>query len=268
VNPLVQPALRPVIAHRGASAEAPENTMAAFELAVRRGADAIELDVRLTADGMPVVIHDATLDRTTDRRGAVASRTLDALQAADGGARFTRDGGRTFPWRGRGVRVPALAEVLEVLPGTPLLIEIKDPAAQTAVRKVIAERGAEGRCVVAATLARALDAFRTQPFLLGASRRDIARLWIAATLGLPTSQVAYRLLAVPLRHRGLVVPTERFLAAAARLACPVHVWTVNDPGVAITLWRRGVSGILTDAPAVMLSARASLQPDDLPSFPT
>jgi glycerophosphoryl diester phosphodiesterase len=155
--------------------------------------------------------------------------------------------------------VPALAEVLDLLPATPLLIEIKDPAAQTAVRRVIAERGAEARCVVAATLARALDAFREPPFLVGASRRDIARLWLAATLGLTTRRVDYRLLAVPLRHRGLVVPTQRFLAAAARLACAVHVWTVNNPEVARRLWRRGVSGIVTDAPAVMLSARASLQ---------
>ena len=76
MNPLLDLAARPVIAHRGSSAEAPENTLPAFEAAVRRGADAVELDVRLTADGAPVVIHDETLDRTTDRTGPVRGFTL------------------------------------------------------------------------------------------------------------------------------------------------------------------------------------------------
>ena len=83
MNPLLDPDARLVIAHRGSSAEAPENTLLAFEAAVRRGADAVELDVRLTADGAPVVIHDATLDRTTDRSGPVAALTLAELRAVD-----------------------------------------------------------------------------------------------------------------------------------------------------------------------------------------
>ncbi|HUK64913.1 MAG TPA: glycerophosphodiester phosphodiesterase family protein, partial [Dongiaceae bacterium] len=104
-NPLLDPGARLVIGHRGAAAEAPENTMASFERAAELGVDALEFDVHVTADGHAVVIHDPTLRRTTDRDGAVAALTLEQLRAADAGARFTRDGA-TFPFRGRGVRVP------------------------------------------------------------------------------------------------------------------------------------------------------------------
>ena len=100
VNPLLDLSARPVIAHRGASAYAPENTLPAFELAVQQGADAFELDVRLTRDGAPVVIHDDTLERTTDLTGPVRARTLAELRAADAGHWFTPDGGRTMPFRG------------------------------------------------------------------------------------------------------------------------------------------------------------------------
>src|SRR5204862_7422311 len=97
VNPLLDLDARPVIAHRGASGVAPENTLPAFELALRQGADALELDVRLTRDGAAVVIHDATLERTTDLAGPVLAHTLAELRMADAGARFTLDRGRTFP---------------------------------------------------------------------------------------------------------------------------------------------------------------------------
>src|SRR5919204_389354 len=137
MNPLLDATARPVVAHRGASAGAPENTADAFELAIRHGADALELDVRLSADGVPVVIHDATLDRTTDGQGPVSGRTAAELQRLDAGARFTRDGGRTFPFRGQGSRIPTLADVLRAFPEVPLLVEIKEVGAQRAVREVL-----------------------------------------------------------------------------------------------------------------------------------
>ena len=106
-----------LVAHRGGSKLAPENTMAAFRRAVDWwGADMLELDVRLTRDGHVVVIHDATLDRTTDGEGPVAERTLDEIHALDAGYRFEDpDGGRSF--RGTGVVVPRFEEVLMAFPG-------------------------------------------------------------------------------------------------------------------------------------------------------
>ncbi|HMA22440.1 MAG TPA: glycerophosphodiester phosphodiesterase family protein, partial [Gemmatimonadaceae bacterium] len=103
MNVLSDPAVRLVIAHRGTSAHFPENTAAAFDHAVSLGVDAIEFDLRISRDGAVVVIHDPTVDRTTDGTGAVAELSLAELKRLDAGARFTRDG-RTFPWRGQGLR--------------------------------------------------------------------------------------------------------------------------------------------------------------------
>jgi glycerophosphoryl diester phosphodiesterase len=113
------------LAHRGASALAPENTIDAFRLAVEAGAGGLELDVHMTRDRQIVVIHDATVDRTTNGSGAVSEMTLDELRGFDAGHNFSPDGGPTRPYRGRGVRVPTFGEVLEEFPGVPVNIEIK-----------------------------------------------------------------------------------------------------------------------------------------------
>lgn len=123
-----------VVAHRGAAARAPENTMEAFRLGVEGGADAIELDVHLTADGQLAVIHDETLERTTDRTGRVADMTMDEIRQADAGAAFASPDGGDHPFRGRGLTVPTLTEVLAWLPdGIGLVVEIKARAAADAV---------------------------------------------------------------------------------------------------------------------------------------
>ncbi len=149
-----------VVAHRGFSAMAPENTMEAFRLGVEAGADAIELDVHLTADGQLAVIHDETLDRTTDRTGAVASLTMDEIRQADAGANFARPDDAGFPFAGKGHRVPALPEVLSWLPeGTGLVIEIKARAAADAVVATVADHAvrSDGRLSVISFDEAAID---------------------------------------------------------------------------------------------------------------
>ena len=251
MNPLLDLSARPVIAHRGASASAPENTLAAFELAVQQGADAFELDVRLTRDGAPVVIHDATLERTTSLTGPVRARTLAELRAADAGHWYTPDGGRTMPCRAQGVRIPTLAEVLWAFPAMPVLVEVKEPDVQQAVHRVLVDEGALERCVVASEDDAALTLFRDGPVPCGASARDIGELYRAVLFRRRLPQPRYQLLSVPVRHRGLPVPTRGFVAAARRLGCPVHVWTVNDPATARRLWARGVAGVVTNEPEVI-----------------
>lgn len=255
MNPLLDPDARLVIAHRGASAEAPENTLPAFEAAVRQGADAIELDVRLTADGAPVVIHDDTLDRTTDQTGPVAARTLAELRLADAGWSFTPDAGRTHPHRGGLARIPTLGEVLWAFPKLALLVEIKEPAAQDAVRRVLLQEDATDRCVVASEHQEALRVFEGAPFVRGASAPEISALYWAVMLRRRPPAPRYRLLSVPLRHRGLPVPTGRFVSAARANGCTVHVWTVDTPDTARRLWRRGVTGIVTNVPGTMVETR-------------
>ena len=119
-----------MIAHRGASAYAPENTLAAFQLALRQGADGVELDVQLSADGEVVVCHDGSVDRTTDGHGLVAELSLAQLKQLDAGAWF----GQAF----RGERIPTLAEVFESLPGGIIDVELKPGALSSALPNKVA----------------------------------------------------------------------------------------------------------------------------------
>ncbi len=248
---LLDPERRVLIAHRGASLEAPENTLPAFQRAADIGVDAFELDLHLSADGVPVVIHDPTLGRTTDRDDQVASCTVAELQAADAGAKWVGPNGSS--WAGRGVVVPTLAEILEQFPTMPLLLEIKASAAQQAVAATLKRHAAEPRAVVASFEHRALDAFRRaeSAVAVGASRRDIARLFFVAISHLPLPIPSAVCFAVPDHYRGLEVPTPAVVRLARRHRRPVHVWTVDDRIRAEELWERGVTGIITNNPRIM-----------------
>jgi glycerophosphoryl diester phosphodiesterase len=248
---------RPVIAHRGASGLAPENTLDAFDLAAKGGADAFELDVRLSRDGAPVVIHDAVLDRTTDRTGPVSGYTVADLRMVDAGFHFTTDKGDTFPFRGSSARIPTLGEVLWTFPGIPMLIEVKEPEVQAAVQRVLVNESATERCVLASEHREALELFDEPPFTRAASGPEISALYRSVLFHLPLPRVSYRLLSVPEKYRMLRVPTSRFVAAARSLGCPVDVWTVNETATARALWARGVAGIVTDLPGQMLASRSS-----------
>lgn len=253
---LLDPDARPVVAHRGDSVHAPENTMAAFEQAVRLGADALEFDVRLTADGVPVVHHDPTVERTTNGAGPVASLTLTALRALDAGAHFTPDGGRSFPFRGAGVGVPTLDEVLGAWPAIPVLIEIKEAAASAAVRTALDRHRADGRAVVASFVDAAVAPFRGSRYATGAARGDVARL-LAATLAGVRVRPAYQLASVPRAYNGLPLPVVRFARVLRPAGVPVSVWTVDAPAEARALWAAGVSGMVSNDPAALLAVRAA-----------
>jgi glycerophosphoryl diester phosphodiesterase len=248
---LLDPNARPVIGHRGAAAHAPENTIESFALALEQGADALEFDVRRAADGVPVVFHDPVLDRTTDRTGPVGALTSAELARVDAGYRFVDEATGAASFRGRGVRVATLREVIAAFPSTPFLIEMKEAGVQEAVARDLADSGAVERAVLAGSDWRALLAFRAAPFHLGASQRDIARLYFG--FGAPDS--ACRCYAVPDAFRGLPIPTRRFVRKAHARAATVHVWTVDDAALARTLWARGVNGVVTNRPGEMRAAR-------------
>ncbi len=256
MNPLLDPGARPVIGHRGNCAYAPENTLESFAQAVAAGADAIEFDVRISADGVPVVCHDPSVSRTTSGSGRVSQMTLVALRELDAGARFTADGGRTFPYRAKGIRIPSLDEVLERFPNIPLLIEVKEAEAAPAVRSAIEARGAEGRCLIDALDERALRPFLSSSIPTGAARAGVARMMTRIVLKRDAPTLDHRVVCIPLNYNGFPLPVRR-LARVARLHdCRVHVWTINDPGTALDLWRAGVNGIITDDPALMLRTKA------------
>ncbi len=255
-HPLLAHDAHPIVGHRGNAAHAPENTLVSFRQAVALGVDALEFDVRLSADGVPVVHHDATVDRTTDGTGAVAALSLAALQRLDAGARFTADGGRTFPYRGQGITIPTVAEVLAAVPDTPLLIELKVAEAATPLRRVLEGAGAMGRCIVASFLDGAVAPFAGTGVPRGASKGDLVRLLPRALLRRAASSLPYEIIAMPTSFRRVPLPMAGYVRAAAGAGVPVHVWTVNEPAEARRLWAAGVRGLISDDPGTMLALRA------------
>ena len=255
---LLDPTAHPVIGHRGASAEAPENTLPSFLRAIEQGADAIELDVHVTADDVPVVMHDPTVTRTTSGAGAIAAMSWRTVRELDAGARFTPDGGATYPYRERGVRVPSVEEVLGAIPATlPMIIEVKALHAQWALRRVLERFRAAERCIVASFETGSLGAFSEPPFACGASRREVVELMARTLAGTAPARARYRAICPPREYYGVPVPMGLILRGARRLGAPVHVWTVDTADEARQLWRQGVNGIISNAPRVILDERRS-----------
>jgi glycerophosphoryl diester phosphodiesterase len=256
MHPLLQPELRLVIGHRGNAAHAPENTMPSIEQAIALGADAVEIDVHVTADGEVVVIHDPTLERTTGGRGAVAQLTLAELRRYDAGATFTPDRGATFPWRDRGIVVPTLRDVLHSFAETPFVIELKTPLAQERVMRIVRDQGAAGRVVLASFDYRALLEPRRAGLFTGASRPELLSMFTRSVLRLAPGRFAFSAVFLPRRYGGMRLPPHPVLRAAAPGQIPVHTWVENDPLAATMLWRAGVSGVVTDDPGRLLQARS------------
>ncbi|MFW5947006.1 MAG: glycerophosphodiester phosphodiesterase [Gemmatimonadota bacterium] len=260
-----------LIGHRGAAGLAPENTMPSFREAVRRAVDMIELDVRATADGHCVVIHDATVDRTTDGTGAVAALTLGELRSLDAGYRFTgADGGH--PFRGRGVRVPTLDEVLAAFPELPFTVEIKESAVQEPLWAVIRAHDAVDRVVVAGMEHADRTRFRDYPGAVSATVRQVRTFYALHRLHLarlwPRRADVFQ---VPELHPwdgteaegAHRIVTRRFVRDAARRGVPVQVWTVNEAADMARLLDWGVDGLITDFPdrgAAVLAEQAGRRP--------
>lgn len=242
-----------LIAHRGGAGLAPENTLDALRSGVERwGADMVELDVHATADGHCIVIHDATVDRTTSGTGAVAAMTLGEIRQLDAGFRFTPDAGATFPYRERGVHVPTIEEVLEALPDTPITVEVKTAAAQTPLFAAIRRFNARDRVVAGGMYSRDRTQFAEYRGAVSASLEQLQRFYMWHRVGLgrrfpPLTDVVQ----VPERWRGRTVVTGRLVADLMAHDIPVHVWTVNDEAAMHRLLDRGVEGLITDRPDVL-----------------
>jgi glycerophosphoryl diester phosphodiesterase len=241
-----------LIAHRGGARLAPENTLAAFRNAVDTwGADMLEMDVRATADGEIVVIHDESVDRTTDGMGLVSDLPWAQLRELDAGFGFRDLQGR-YSFRGRGEGVPRFQDVLEAFPETRLNVEAKDGGSAAGLVEIILRYGAQDRVLVAAEWERNRRMVRGYPGPWGASRRHIgAFLLLAPTpLGLFFTP-GCDALQVPEEHKGIRIVSRRFLARAHGRNLPVHVWTVDDPDDMRRLLAWGVDGIQTDRPDLL-----------------
>lgn len=202
-----------------------------------------------TRDGEAVVIHDPTLDRTTDRAGAVAGLSLAEVRAADAGYRFSADGGRTHPYRGTGVAVPTLAEVLAALPEMRVNVEIKDGRAQERVWEVVHAANATGRVLVAAGNGANRARFSRYPGAVSASGSEMRAFYLAHLLRLARrARLAVDAFQMPERYGGRQVLSPRLVADAHAHNVAVHVWTVDDAADMRRLLQWGVDGIVTDRP--------------------
>jgi len=243
-----------VFGHRGAAGLAPENTLPSFALGLALGADMLELDVHASRDGVVVVFHDPTLDRTTNGTGPLRERSLYELQQLDAGHHFTRDG-RDFPYRGHGLRIPTLEAVLKDFPLAYCNIEIKqaDPPIVTDVLRVIRRLDAQHRVLLAAEHDSIMQQIRP---LAG----DIATSFSAAEIadfvgrlqagGLDDYQPSGRALQIPPSFSDIELVTPESVAAAHRCGLEMHVWTINDPSEMQRLLALGVDGIMSDLPGL------------------
>jgi glycerophosphoryl diester phosphodiesterase len=245
-----------VIAHRGGSRLAPENTLAAFERAVSLGVDAIECDVHLSRDDEVVVIHDARLDRTTEASGPVRARTADELGRLDAGCRFVDQAGRR-PFAGMGIGVPRLADALARWPAMPFVIEIKgdDVHAAERVAGVVVGAGAADRVIIGGFNDVALRAARRA--LPGvASSASLAEVKAALRRSFffqsprPTGYQAFQ---IPERYHGRRVVTRPFVRRARAAGVAVHVWVVDTPADIRRLADWGVTGFISDRPDLALT---------------
>ena len=222
-----------VLGHRGASAFAPENTMAAFELAIQQGAVGVEFDVQLSRDGVPVIIHDDTVDRTTDGSGTVTELSLAELKMLDAG---------------NGEAIPTLAEFLDHF-GDRILynLEIKnadteDKGAEKAILATLDQFELAGNVLISSFNPLALQRIQQQ----ASDRWPVAYLWVST----PTTELRQTLHATA-DHPYYKLIDEEYLTWARAANLLVNTWTVDDPVEAAQLVALGVHGIITNQPGAM-----------------
>ena len=241
------------IAHAGGKGTRPEHTMIAYETALADGADVLELDVHATSDGVLVLMHDETVDRTTDGTGAIKEMTLAELRELDAGYRFTMDDGATFPYRGMGLRVPTLEETLAAFPDVPYVIEIKQgtPSIVEPFLAMCDEADVLDQMVASAFDVNVLEEIRVaapeMPTSFGLA--EVVEL-VALTDETEADYVPpAAFLQVPPNQGGIEVLTPALVERAHRLDLKVHAWTINDEAEMRALVDMGIDGIITDFPA-------------------
>jgi glycerophosphoryl diester phosphodiesterase len=244
------------MAHRGASADYPENTMPAFRAAVQAGVDYIELDVHCTGDGEVVVVHDDDLSRVANDERLIREITMAELESVDAAFRFSPDG-HGWPLRGQGIRIPKLVEVLSSWPMLRFVIEFKprDSSIADATLEVVRQTRMERRVLFAsehlAPIARVRALAPKLPTNLPAV--EIAAFVQPSPPGAAPVTAAGDALQIPPEHQGVKLVTPEIVAKAHRYGLEVHVWTINDDAQMKEMLSLGVDGIITDHPSRLLA---------------
>jgi glycerophosphoryl diester phosphodiesterase len=249
-------------AHRGGAAHWPENTLTAFRGGVEAGVDALETDLHMSRDGVLVLAHDATVDRTTNGKGEIAKLDYSELRHLDAGYRF-RTEDRSFPFRGLGLRMPRFAELAELDGDFVINVEIKsdDPRIPEALCDAISHHALVQRIIVAGEDGKRLNRFRAVAnrrfggrgrrgvVATSASRAEVYKSLAAASAGIERPwRPKFDALQVPPRSGRLSVVTPRLLRWAHALDIQVHVWTIDYSNEMDALLRLGVDGLMSDHP--------------------
>jgi glycerophosphoryl diester phosphodiesterase len=224
-------------AHRGGASEHPENTMPAFEHAVRLGYRYLETDAHATADGVLVAFHDDKLDRVTDRTGVIAQLPWETVRMA----------------RVSGESIPLMEDLLTAWPDVRVNIDLKHETSVGPLVDAINRTATHDRVCVASFSGKRLDRFRAMTdgrVCTAIGPLDIARLRVASYLGRPAT-LPGACVQVPVRQAGLPIVDRRFVDGARRSGLPVHVWTVSDEAEMDRLLDLGVDGIMTDRPTLL-----------------
>lgn len=256
-NPFAKPDGVVIFAHRGERGHYPENTMLAFAKAAQLKIHALEIDVHMTADGEIVVIHDATVDRTTNGHGYVKEFTFAELQALDAGFNWTEDAGKSFPFRGQGAKIPTLTEVLTTYPHLWINIDIKqhDLKIIQPFVDLLRQHNMVDHVMVGSFDDKTVRALRTAcpELATAASMSEVRRLYVLSQMRLERFYWGQaKALQIPETHGNLRLITPRFIQAAHRNNLAVHVWTVNETADMARLIAMGVDGVISDYPKRLL----------------
>lgn len=246
-----------VIAHRGDSRNYPENTLPAFLSAVGMGIDVIETDVHLSKDGTLVIWHDPTLERNTDGNGTIESHTYEELLKYDAGYTFTKDGGRSYPFRGKGVRLCTLDEALKACPDERFNVDLKskDTAIVDEFIRVIRSNNAQDRVVCASFHYRNLSLMRKKApdIMTSITTREVVPLVLRQKLHLLPKRFNRKVIfQIPRSQAGITIVTPSFVRDMHERGAVVMVWTINDEKSMRELFSMGIDSVMTDDPALVI----------------
>ena len=245
-----------VLAHAGGAHRRPDNTLVAFDHAVDLGADVIETDLQLTADGVPVLHHDVTVDARTEGSGRVDEHTLAELKALDAAYHWSPPGRDDHLYRGAGLEIPTLDEALAAHPDVRWNVELKATVDDVApFCEVVRDRGMTDRVLAASFSPAVADVRRACPSVAtSAHRAEVVRFLVASRLGLEaTYDAPASAFQVPRRAEGIRVLTRGFVEAAHARGMAVHAWTINERAAMRRLAELGVDGLVTDRPDLALA---------------
>lgn len=255
-----------ILAHRGGSLIAPENTMVAFKNAAELGVHGFEIDIRLTKDEEIIVFHDEYVDRTTDGAGRVADMTLDELKLLDFGYHFLNEE-QEYTYRGQGESVTTLRELFEQFPQMLINIDMKDSPETyegslipSKLWRLIEEMGAQHRVVVTSFFDEQIDRFNLYAqnnVALGAGENEVRKAYSAYTsqfghLYHPRTDV----MQIPVKSGVFPLDGAGFIHFLSKLNVPVHYWTINDKETMERLLVAGAKGIITDRPDIAVQLLA------------